>query len=162
MINLANYLSGPSGDFWGFMGIALAYICTGVTELVGENKKNRHNLLWFGPGIIFIILAVSSLIYGTIKVVDAGKVLGYLGIGTGLYCTAWTMHADKVNDRVKWVVQWIIMIVGLLFTLGAAIMMRPAGLVTFNALITLIALILVISVFGLLIYWIIEKLINLR
>jgi membrane protein YdbS with pleckstrin-like domain len=72
------------------------------------------------------------------------------------------MHADKVNDRAKWVVQWIIMIVGLLFTLGAAIIMRPAGLVNFNVLITLIAVILVISVFGLLIYWIIEKLINLR
>lgn len=161
MVNLANYLSGPSGDFWGFMGIALAYVCTGITELVGENKNDRHNLLWFGPGIIFIILAIASLIYGTIKVVDAGKVLGYLGIGTGLYCTAWSMHA-KITDRFKWVVSWIIMVVGLLFTLGAAIIMRPAGLVNFNMLITLITLILVISIFGLLIYWIFEKLIHIH
>ena len=73
MISLANYLSGPSGDFWGFIGIALAYICTGITELAGEHKKDRHNLLWFGPGVIFIILAIASSIYGTIKVVDAGK-----------------------------------------------------------------------------------------
>ena len=69
------------------------------------------------------------------------------------------MHAKK-TDRLKWIVSWVIMSLGLLFTLGAAIIMRPTGLMNFNVIITLIALLFVISVICLLPYWIFERLIR--
>jgi len=143
--NLANYLSGVNGDFWGFIGIALAYICTGISELFGERKIDWRKASWFVPGAIFIYLAIKCLIYRTVKVVDAGVVLGYLGIGAGLCCTAWTMHAKRKEEMVKWVVSWILMVVGILFTFGAAVIMMPSGLVTTTTLIFVIIVTLIFS-----------------
>lgn len=140
---LANYLNGPTGDFWGFLGIALAYIGTGLAELFVKRKKDWRKAIWFVPGGIFIFFAVYSLIYGTVKVVDVGKVLGYLGIGAGLFCTAWSMHANRKTYRLKWVVSWVIMALGILFTMGAAVLMMPSGLITLNGLLAIVLMALI-------------------
>jgi hypothetical protein len=144
LINVfANYLNGASGDFWGFLGIALAYIGTGIAELFSERKKEWQKAIWFIPGVIFIFLSINSLLYGTVKVVDAGKVLGYLGIGAGLFCLAWTMHANRKTEVAKWVVSWIIMVLGILFTLCAAVLMIPSGLVTLSSLLIIVVIALI-------------------
>lgn len=143
---LANYLSGVNGEIWGFGGIALAFIGTGVTELFNERKKNWLQAFWFVPGVIYIFLAIYSSIYGTIKIVDTGIVLGYLGIGAGLFCTAWTMHPNRKTNILKWIVSWVIMVFGIIFTLGAAVIMMPSGLITFISLLSIILFILVLSI----------------
>jgi len=143
--NLANYLTGAPGDFWGFLGIGLAFLCTGITELLTEKTINWQKAWWLLPAVIFVILSIRCSEYGTVKIVDAGKVLGYLGIGSGFLCTASTIHADRQKEKPKWFISVGMMVLGLIFTLGAAVIMMPSGLVTINGLIDVVIFVLVLS-----------------
>ena len=131
---VANYLSGVIGEFLGFLGIAFVYIGTGVADLFNERKKEWQHYFWFLPGIYFIFLSFYSLVHGTVLVVDAGKVLAYLGIGTGLVCTAWMINADRKTYLFKRVVSWVIMVLGIISVLCAAVLVIAPGLVPLTTL----------------------------
>ncbi len=136
---LARYISGPSGIFWGFCGIATTYVGMGIAELVGERKKNWLQVLWFVPGAVFAYLAFSSLTYGVVNDVDAGKVLAYLGIGTGLVCVGWTMRASREKQMSKYVVAWVLIIIGDIFVLAGAVLMVASRVMPLENLVILVA-----------------------
>ena len=116
-MDIASYLNGPTGDFLGFLAIAVTYVIMGITEIV---DKRKGSWLWFLPGAAFIVLAIFSLTSGTTTLVDTGKVLGYMGIGTGLICTSWSMHADWNKSKQKYIASWAILVIGELSIGGAA------------------------------------------
>lgn len=80
---VVSYLTGPAGDFWGFVGIAIAFLLTALLERVTKQNTKGMQIVFCVTGAIWAYFAYRSLTQGITQAVDAGKVLGYLGIGTG-------------------------------------------------------------------------------
>lgn len=122
MGTLANFAKGQTGTILGFAGIAITYIVTAWFDKPTKVSDTVVRVAYFGVGIVFFILAALCYFVGAVKVVDAGIVLAYLGIGAGLLCTAWTIRS---NNKAFWTVT----IIGLAFELIGFILEANAGLV---------------------------------
>lgn len=117
MDTLVNFLNQPIGDVLAFLGIALTYFFTALFDNVRKDKWP-----FYVAATVFVILAFLALTRGTTKAVDAGLVLGYLGIGTGLICTAWSNRSHKAA-------YWTIFAIGSVFEIIGLILIHHAGLI---------------------------------
>jgi len=117
---LMNFINEPTGTTLGLGAIALAYVAAGI---FGPSKGWAFGvkILYIVVGVFFACLAVLCQLRGTVKGVDAGIVLAYLGIGAGLACTAWTASRGKLAR--------VVMIIGVCFEIIALLLLRDAGLI---------------------------------
>jgi hypothetical protein len=118
---LLNFAQGQTGSVLGFFGIAITYIVTACFDNPIGNKEKSVRFVFFGMGILFILLAIRCGFVGTKVGIDAGTVLAYLGIGTGLLCTAWAIRSHKKS-------YWFITVIGLIFELFGLILEFQGGL----------------------------------
>jgi hypothetical protein len=119
---LSNFAKGQTGTVLGFVGIAITYIITAIFDKPIKPSDIFARIGYFVIGIVFIILAALAYFVGTVKVVDPGIILAYLGIGAGLLCTAWSIRA---NNKAF----WAITILGLAFEIVGLLLEINAGLV---------------------------------
>lgn len=141
-MNINNLLSTPTGDSLGLLGIALGYGLAGLAEWI---DKRKGFYWWFLPAVVFVLFAVLSIFKLTNIPADMGKVLGYLGIAAGLFCTSLTMHHKWSESKLKFIISWFILILGETFLAFAIIITKEVSVLGF-------VLLLITSVFPLIKY----------
>lgn len=119
---LLNFAEGQTGSVLGFFGIAITYMVTAIFDNPTKWSDRLGRGLYLVAGIIFFLLGIRCLNIGTVKVIDAGIVLAYLGIGAGLLCTAWTIRSHVKSF-------WIVFTIGIIFELIGFILEYNVGLV---------------------------------
>jgi len=122
--NLIKFISQPTGSTLGFAGIAVTYISIAIfTKKSKGLNTNITKAAYIAAGLFFGYLAYLCQQRGTVKSVDAGIVLAYLGIGAGLIGAGWAAHDDfKIGS-------WVIFGIGMVFEILALILIRPTGII---------------------------------
>lgn len=118
---LINFINTPTGSTLGFVGIAITYFATAVFDFSRKERRGLY-VAYIVAGIFFCYLAYLCQQRGTVKVVDAGIVLAYLGIGAGLVCAA------SVAPSHTKILAWFVMIIGMCFEVFGLILVQHAGL----------------------------------
>jgi hypothetical protein len=121
---LINFISAPTGSTLGFVGIAITYFATVVFYFSKKGRRGLH-VAYIIAGIFFCYLAYLCQQRGTVKVVDAGIVLAYLGIGAGLVCAA---SVAPSHAKCTKILAWFVMIIGICFEVFGLILVHHAGL----------------------------------
>lgn len=101
----------------GFLALAITYLSASIASAPGRMKP-----AFSIAGIIFFGLAVASLVYGTVRALDVGLVLGYVGVGIALV----TLAIAAISNSPK--VGAAMLIVGLVLVVVAALLVHRAGL----------------------------------
>ncbi len=101
----------------GFLALAGTYLSAALASAPGRMKPT-----FSVAGIIFFGLAVASLVYGTVRSVDVGLVLGYVGVGIALVTIG--VAAISASRRIG----GAMLIIGLLLVAVAAVLVHRAGL----------------------------------
>jgi cytochrome c oxidase assembly factor CtaG len=123
MDTFINFLKQPTGATLGFIGIAITFWGTVLFDTTkGTGLRTFVKIVYVLTGFLFIFLAIRSQQIGTVKTVDAGLVLAYLGIGVGLIGTGWTATTHKI-------LAWVVFAIGMAFELFALVLMHQAGLI---------------------------------
>lgn len=122
---LVNFINTPTGSTLGFVGIAIIYIATAVFDFSKKERRGLH-IAYILVGLFFGYLAYLCQQRGTVRVVDAGMVLAYLGIGAGLVCAA---SVAPSHTKCKKIIAWSVMVVGICFEVFGLILIRHAGLI---------------------------------
>ncbi len=101
----------------GFLALAITYLSASIASAPGRMKA-----AFSVGGVIFFGLAVASLVYGTVKAIDVGLVLGYVGVGIGLV----TLAVATLSNSPR--AGGAMLVVGLLLVAVAALLVHRAGL----------------------------------
>ena len=122
---LVRLLNKPTGSTLGFIGIAITYIASGIFADAPRKRDYIGKIAFWFAGIVFFYIAYLCQKRGTATTVDAGEVLAYLGIGTGLICTAWAAWVTNSHRGIA----WLIFIIGMGFELIGLLLIHHAGLI---------------------------------
>ena len=120
---LIEFISQPTGSTLGFAGIAVAYVSIAIFDKKSKGLRRIARIAYIIAGLFFAYLAYRCQRVGTVKSVDAGIVLAYLGIGAGLIGCAWAAHDDHKT------LSWVIFGIGMLFEVFALTLIGPVGII---------------------------------
>jgi hypothetical protein len=123
MDTLIEFISQPTASTLGFAGIAFMYISIAIFDKKSEWPRLIAKIAYIFAGCFLVYLAYRCQLMGTVKNVDAGIVLAYLGIGAGLIGSAWAAH-----DNFKRL-SWVIFGIGVSLEIFALILIGPVGII---------------------------------
>ena len=121
--NLIKFLSQPTGSTLGFIGIAVTYFSIAIFDKKSKGRRLTVKIAYIMAGLFWGYLAYLCQKTGTIKTIDAGLVLAYMGIGAGLIGSAWAAQDDFKK------LSWVIFGIGMGFEIFALILIRPVGII---------------------------------
>ena len=101
----------------GFLALATAYLSAALAGAAGRSKA-----AFSIAAVVFFGLAVASFVYGPVKTMDVGLVLGYLGVGIALITLG--TGASSGSPRLG----WVLIIIGLALAGIAGLLVHQAGL----------------------------------
>jgi hypothetical protein len=120
---LSKFISQPTGSTLGFAGIAIIYISTAIFDKKSKGRGRIAKTAYIIAGLFFGYLAYRCQQIGTIRNVDAGIVLAYLGIGAGLISSGW---AAQDNSKI---LSGVVFGIGMLFEIFGLILIRTVGII---------------------------------
>lgn len=133
-----NILSGNNiATFLAFLGIAITYLVTAIFDKSTTKSRIAVKRIFYCAAIFYFLVAILSLWTNTIKGVDAGIVLGYMGIGAGLMCAAWSVLDANI------IVRWVAIIIGIVFEFIGLLLIVHAGLLGLTPTLVSIAVFIV-------------------
>lgn len=100
-------------------------MCISIAIFDKKSKGLRQivKIAYILAGFFFVYLACRCQLIGTVKNVDAGIVLAYMGIGAGLIGSAWA-----AQDNFK-ILSWVIFGIGMVLEILALILIRSVGII---------------------------------
>ena len=101
----------------GFLALAAAFLSAALASAAARLKAS-----FSVAAVIFFGLAVASFVYGPVKTIDAGVVLGYTGLGAA----AVTLGIGAMSGSPR--LGWVLIIVGLALAAIAGLLVHRAGL----------------------------------